>query len=66
MEITHLGTHSSYGQVVEIWDDLSQDHDYRLILVGYMPRRCQAVIDSHILAFSISFFLVLIKINEAW
>ena len=35
-----------WDQVVEIWDDLAQDHDYCLTLVYSMPRRCQAVIDA--------------------
>ena len=30
-----------WDQVVEIWDDLAQDHDYCLTLVNSMPRRCQ-------------------------
>ena len=33
-------------QVVEIWDNLAQDHDYCLTLVDSIPRRCQAVIDA--------------------
>ena len=35
-----------WDQVVEIRDDLAQDHDYCFILVDSMPRRCQAVIDA--------------------
>ena len=35
-----------WDQVVEIWDDLAQDHDYCLTLVDSMPRRCQKVIDA--------------------
>ena len=33
-------------QVVEIWDNLAQDHDYCLTLVESIPRRCQSVIDA--------------------
>ena len=33
-------------QVVEIWDNLAQDHDYCLALVESIPRRCQSVIDA--------------------
>ena len=33
-------------EVVEICDDLAQDHDYCLILVDSRTRRCQAVIDA--------------------
>ena len=35
-----------WDQVVEIWYDLAQDHDYCLTLVDSMPLRCQAVIDA--------------------
>ena len=35
-----------WDQVVEIWDDLTQDHNYCLILVDSIPQRCQAVIDT--------------------
>ena len=35
-----------WDQVVEIWDDLAQDHDYCLTLVDSMPRKCQAVTDA--------------------
>ena len=35
-----------WDQVVEIWDDLAQDHDYCLTLVDSMPRRCQVVTDA--------------------
>ena len=35
-----------WDQVVEIWDNVSQDHYYCLILVDSIPRRCQSVIDA--------------------
>ena len=35
-----------WDQVVEIWDDLAQDHDSCLTFVDSTPRRCQAVIDA--------------------
>ena len=35
-----------WDQVVEIWDDLAQDHDYCCTLVHSMIRRFQAVIDA--------------------
>ena len=33
-----------WDQVVEISDNLAQDHDYYLTLVNSIPRRCQKVI----------------------
>ena len=40
-------------QVVEIWDNLTQDHDYCLTLVDSIPQRCQwhvnKVLDPHII-----------------
>ena len=35
-----------WDQVVEIWDDLAQDHDQCLTLVDSISRRCQSVIDA--------------------
>ena len=35
-----------WDQVVEIWDNLAQDHNYCLTLVDSIPRRCQSVIDA--------------------
>ena len=35
-----------WDQVVEIWDNLAQDHDYCLTLVDSIPRRCQSDIDA--------------------
>ena len=35
-----------WDQVVEICDDLAQDHDYCLTLVDSKPRRCEAIIDA--------------------
>ena len=35
-----------WDQVVEIWDNLAQNHEYCLILVDTLLRRCQAVIDA--------------------
>ena len=35
-----------WDQVMEILDDLAQDHDYCLTLLDSMHRRCQAVIDA--------------------
>ena len=35
-----------WDQVVEIWDNLAQDHDYCLTLADSIPRRCQSVIDA--------------------
>ena len=33
-------------QVLEIWDNLAQDHNYCLTLVHFIPKRCQSVIDT--------------------
>ena len=35
-----------WDHVVEIWDNLAQDHDYCLTLVDSIPRRCQSDIDA--------------------
>ena len=35
-----------WDQVVEILDNLAQDHNYWLTLVDSIPRRCQSVIDA--------------------
>ena len=35
-----------WDQVVEIWDNLAQEHDYCLTLVDSISRRCQSVIDA--------------------